>query len=106
MERPAQALLLIDRALLSVDAEPSLKSQLLVIRSTAGSADPVHDLRAALLEDPRNIAALVGLSDALAKGHEYRKAMEYAKQASALSPGNASLAQKVIELGKLSESRK
>ncbi|MGA2479703.1 MAG: tetratricopeptide repeat protein [Spirochaetia bacterium] len=106
MERPEQALLLIDHALLSMDPKPATKAQLLVIRSTAGSEDPLHDLRAALLEDPRNVPALVGLSDVLAKAHDYRKAMEYAKLASTLSPGNASLAQKVIDLGKLAESRK
>jgi tetratricopeptide (TPR) repeat protein len=106
IERPAQALLIVDHALLSMDPEPSVRSQLLVIRSTAGSEDPVHDLRAALLEDPLNIAALAGLSDEMAKARDYRKALEYAKRASALSPGTTSLAQKVIDLGKLAESRK
>jgi tetratricopeptide (TPR) repeat protein len=106
MEKPAQALLLVDHALLAMDPDPAMKAQLLVIRSTAGSDDPVHDLRAALLEDPRNVAALVGLSDAFAKARDYRKAMEYAKQAAALSPGNASLAQKAIDLGKLAGTRK
>jgi tetratricopeptide (TPR) repeat protein len=105
MERPAQALLLIDHALLAMDPPPVMKARLLVIRSAAGSEDPVHDLRAALLEDPKSVPALVGLSDALAKAHDYRKALEYAKLASALSPGNASLAQKVIDLGKLAQSR-
>jgi tetratricopeptide (TPR) repeat protein len=106
MERPAQALLIVDHALLAMDPEPAMKARLLVIRSTAGSDDPVHDLRAALLEDSRSVEALVGLSDAMAKDRDWRKAMEYAKQASALSPGNAGLAQKVIDLGKLAESRK
>jgi hypothetical protein len=98
--RPAQAMLVVDHALLAMEAAPAVRADLFVIRSTAGSDDPLRDLRAALLEDLDNIEALVGISALLANEHEYRKAMGYARRAAALSPGNASLAQKAIELEK------
>jgi tetratricopeptide (TPR) repeat protein len=102
---PEQALVVVDDALRTMDPDPAMKAELLVVRASAGSTDPLHDLRAALLSDPHSVAALVALSDVMAKAHDYRKAVEYAKQAAALSPGNTALAQKVIDLAKRTESR-
>jgi tetratricopeptide (TPR) repeat protein len=102
--RPAQAMKLVDHALLNVEAPPAVRADLLVIRSTAGSDDPLRDLRSALLEDPDNLEALVGISARLADQQEYRKAMGYARRAAAISPDNASLAEKVSELETLADS--
>ena len=102
--RVAQAMQVVDRALLAKETAPAVRAELLVIRSTAGSDDPLRDLRAALLEDPDNIEALIGISTQLENQQEFRKAMGYARRAAALSPGNASLAQKAIELEKLANS--
>jgi tetratricopeptide (TPR) repeat protein len=98
--RTAQAMEVITRALPAAGT-PALRSELYVIRSTAGSDDPLRDLRSALLEDPNNVEALIALSDILASQQEYRKAMDYAKHALLLSPGNAGLSQKVIDLERL-----
>ena len=102
--RPAQGILVVDHALLAMEAAPAVRAELFVIRSTAGSNDPLRDLRSALLENPDSIEALVGISTQLANQHEYRKALGYARRAAALSLGNASLAQKAIELEKLADS--
>jgi tetratricopeptide (TPR) repeat protein len=99
--RPADAIVVIDHALIAMDAQPPLASELHFLRSRSGSADPLLDLRTALRENPDNGEALAAIADVLAGQKDYRKAMEYAKRASALSPDNAALAQKAGELSKL-----
>jgi tetratricopeptide (TPR) repeat protein len=99
--RPADAMVVIDHALLAMDPPPPLASELHYLRSQAGSADPLFDLRAALRENPDNAEALSAIADFLAAQKDYRKAMEYAKRASTLAPNNAALAQKARELSRL-----
>jgi tetratricopeptide (TPR) repeat protein len=99
--RPADALVVIDHGLLAMDPPPPLASELHFLRSQAGSADPLLDLRTALRENPDNAEALAAIADVLAGQKDYRKAMEYAKRASALAPDNAALARKARELSKL-----
>ncbi len=98
------ALLIIDHALRARDTTPSLRSDLLTLRAAAGSPDPLQDLRAALKENPDNAEALVAIAEALAAQGDHRKAAEYAKRASTLSPGNAALAQKARDYEKLAAS--
>jgi tetratricopeptide (TPR) repeat protein len=93
----------VTRALAAADT-PALRCELYVIRSTAGSTDPLRDLRSALLDDPNNIEALLAITDLLASQREYRKAMEYAKRAAGLSPENPSITQKAADLEKLASS--
>jgi tetratricopeptide (TPR) repeat protein len=100
---PDQAMEVVTRALAKADT-PALRSELLTIRSTAGSDDPMRDLRSALLEDPQNQEALIAISDLFARQQDYRKAAAYAKQASELSPQSASLAQKAAELQRRAEA--
>ncbi len=101
--RGPEALQVVTKALTIADT-PALRSELYVIRSTAGSADPLRDLRSALLEDQNSVEALLAMSDLLAKQQEYRKAMEYAKRAAGLSPGNAGITQRAADLERLAES--
>ncbi|MGA2976571.1 MAG: tetratricopeptide repeat protein [Spirochaetia bacterium] len=95
----AQALSVVDAALPQA-GEAALRSELYVIRSTAGSEDPLRDLRSALREEPDNGEALAAIADALAAQQEYRKAMEYARHAAELAPDNAQLVQKASDLEK------
>jgi len=99
--RPAEALVVIDHALLAMTPAAPLASELHYLRSRAGSDDPLRDLRTALRENPDNPEALEAISDALAAQKDYRKAMEYARRASALDPANADLARKAAELQKM-----
>ncbi len=99
--RPRDALVLIDHQLLTRENPAPLASELHYLRSQAGSDDPLRDLRTALVENPDNSEALQAISDALAAQKDYRKAMEYARRAAALSPGDAALAQKAADLQKL-----
>jgi tetratricopeptide (TPR) repeat protein len=101
--RGPEALQVVTKALTIADT-PALRSELYVIRSTAGSADPLRDLRSALLEDQNSVEALLAMSDLLAKQQEYRKAMEYAKRAAGLSPGNPGITQRAADLERLAES--
>jgi tetratricopeptide (TPR) repeat protein len=102
--RPADARLVIDHVLSAMDPPPSLASELHFLRSQAGSNDPLFDLRTALKENPDNGEALSAIADVLAAQKDYRKAMEYAKRASAMAPDNAALAQKAGELAKLADA--
>lgn len=101
--RASEAMTVVMRALPIADT-PAIRGELYVIRSTAGSEDPMHDLRSALLEDPNSVEALLAISDLLAKQQEYRKAMEYAKRAAELSPQNVGIGQKAADLEKLAAS--
>jgi tetratricopeptide (TPR) repeat protein len=92
----------VTRALAVADT-PALRSELLYLRSTAGSDDPMRDLRSALLVNPENQEALIAISDLFAQQQDYRKAAAYARQAAELSPQSASLAQKAAELQKRAE---
>ena len=102
--RRADARLVIDHVLGAMDPPPSQASELHFLHSQAGSDDPLFDLRTALKENPDNGEALAAITDVLAARKDYRKAMEYAKRASAMAPGNAALAQKAIELAKLADA--
>ena len=95
------ALAAIDHALLVMAPSPEQASELHYLRSQAGSADPLQDLRAALKENPDNAEALTAIADVLARQNEYRKAAEYAKRAAALAPYDSALAQKAQDLQKL-----
>ena len=98
-----QAMEVVTHAL-AIAGTPALRAELLYIRSTAGSDDPMHDLRSALLVDAENQEALVAISDLFARQQDFRKAAAFAKQASELAPQNASLALKAAELQKRAES--
>jgi tetratricopeptide (TPR) repeat protein len=100
-DRPRDALVIIDHLLLAAAPAPELASELHYLRSTAGSEDPIRDLRSALVENPDNTEALAAIADSLAAQKDYRKAMEYARRAAALSPADAALAQKAADLQKL-----
>jgi tetratricopeptide (TPR) repeat protein len=102
--RPAGALVVIDHVLLAMDPAPPLASELYFLRSGSGSADPLRDLRNALIENPDNSEALSAIADVLAGQKDYRKAMEYAKRASALSPDDAVLSRKAAELSRLADA--
>ena len=95
--RQADALAAVDRGLTVADT-PEEKSALLAIRALAGSADPLSDLRQALMDNPDNQPALVEMADILAAQGEVRKAALYAHQASILDPRDAALAQKAADL--------
>ena len=99
--RLPDAMATIDNALLSAAPMPERASELHYLRSQAGSADPLLDLRTALKENPDNMEALAAIADALAGQKDYRKAMEYAKRAAALAPDNPALAQRAEDLEKL-----
>jgi tetratricopeptide (TPR) repeat protein len=98
-----KAMEVVMRALAAADT-PALRAELLTIRATAGSDDPMRDLRYALLVDPENQEALSAISDLFAQQQDWRKAAAYARQASELSPQDASLARKAAELQKRAES--
>ncbi|HTO22199.1 MAG TPA: tetratricopeptide repeat protein, partial [Spirochaetia bacterium] len=98
--RAADARVVIDHALGTQGPTPALASELHALRARAGSADPLSDLRTALRENPDNVEALDAISDALAAQKDYRKAMEYARRASALDPTNATLARKAAVLAR------
>ena len=101
---PAAARLVVDHVLGAMAPPPQLSSELHFLRSQAGSEDPLLDLRTALKENPDNPEALAAIADVLAGQKDYRKAMEYAKRASALDPDNAALAQKARDLARLAPS--
>ena len=101
--RSSDAMQVVTQAMAAADT-PALRGELYVVRSTAGSADPLRDLRSALLEDPNSVDALIAISDLLAKQQDYRKAMEYAKRAAGLSPENPGIRQKAADLEKLAAS--
>jgi tetratricopeptide (TPR) repeat protein len=96
--RPADALVVIDHALLAQEPSAALASELHTLRARAGSDDPLRDLRSALRENPDNVEALEAISDVLAAQKDYRKAAEYARRASVLDPSNAGLGQKAAGL--------
>ena len=102
--RPNDARVVIDHVLGAMDPGPPVASELHFLRSQAGSSDPLLDLRTALKENPDNPEALAAIADVLAGQKDYRKAMEYAKRASAMAPDNAALAQKAVELTKLADA--
>lgn len=101
--RGSEAMQVVTKALAVADT-PALRGELYVIRSTAGSTDPLHDLRSALLEDPNSVEALLAMSDLLVKQQEYRKAMEYVKRAAGLSPDNPGIMQRAADLERLAAS--
>jgi tetratricopeptide (TPR) repeat protein len=102
--RAADAMIVIDHILLAMDPPPLLASELHYLRSRAGSADPLVDLRNALNENPDNQEALSAIAELLAGHKEYRKAMEYARRASMLAPENTVLARRAAEISKLAET--
>jgi Tfp pilus assembly protein PilF len=97
--RKAEARAVLDEAI-TRPAEAAARGVLYFLRSTADSDDPLRDLRAALRENPDNREALLAIVDLLARGGESRKALEYARHAAALSPGDASLAALVKDLAR------
>ncbi len=99
--RRADAMVAIDHALLAMAPSPQQASELHYLRSQAGSADPLLDLRTALRENPDNAEALTAIADVLAGQKDYRKATEYAKRAAALVPGDSALARRANDLQKL-----
>ncbi len=99
--RLPDALAAVDHALLAFAPQPAQAGDLHYLRSQAGSVDPLLDLRTALREDPDNAEALAAIADVLAGQKDYRKAMEYARRAAALVPGNSALVQKAEDLQKL-----
>jgi len=101
--RSPEAMQVVTQAMAVADT-PALRGELYVIRSSAGSSDPLHDLRSALLEDPENVDALLAISDLMAKQQDYRKAMEYAKRAAGLAPDNPGIRQKAADLERLATS--
>lgn len=101
--QPGKAIEVVTRALAAADT-PALRAELLFIRATAGSEDPMQDLRNALLLDPENREALALISGLFAQQQDWRKAAAYARQASELSPQDTGLAQKAAELQKRAES--
>ena len=101
--RGPEALQVVTQAMAVADT-PALRGQLYVVRSAAGSDDPLHDLRSALLEDPDNVDALLAMSDLMARQQDYRKAMEYAKRAAGLSPEDPGIRQKAADLERLAAS--
>jgi len=101
--RSAEATRVVTQAMAVADT-PALRAELYVLQSAAGSSDPLHDLRSALLEDPDNVDALLAISDLMAKQQDYRKAMEYAKRAAGLSPENPGIRQKAADLERLAAS--
>ena len=76
---------------------PELRSMLLAIRAVSGSADPLSDLRQALLDNPENVLALTAMADLLAAQGDMRKAAEYAHEASVLDPQNTVLGRKAAD---------
>jgi thioredoxin-like negative regulator of GroEL len=98
--RSSEAMQVVTQAMAVADT-PALRGELYVIRSAAGSADPLRDLRSALMEDPDSVDALLAISDLLARQQDYRKAMEYAKRAAGLSPENPGIKQKAADLERL-----
>ncbi len=101
--RGSEAMQVVTRAMTVADTH-ALRSALYVIRSTAGSADPLRDLRAALMENPDSLDALLAISDLLARQQDYRKAMEYAKRAAGLSPDDPAIRLKAADLERLAAS--
>jgi Tfp pilus assembly protein PilF len=101
--RPAEALPAVDRGL-SLAGSPEVRSELYAIRAAAGSDDPLRDLRSALRDNPDNVEALAAITGLLAGQTEYRKALEYAKRAAALSPGNVELEGKIADLQALADT--
>ena len=101
--RSSEAMQVVTQAMAVADT-PALRGQLYVVRSAAGSDDPLHDLRSALLEDPDNVDALLAMSDLMARQQDYRKAMEYAKRAAGLSPEDPGIRQKAADLERLAAS--
>ena len=97
----AEAMVAVDHALLAMSPAAGQASELHYIRSQAGSADPLQDLRTALRENPDNVEALAAIAELLAGQKDYRKAAEYARRAAALVPGDAELARKAEDLQKL-----
>ena len=99
--RLPEALEVIDHALLAMSPPAESASELFFLRSQAGSADPLQDLRTALKQNPDNAEALTAIADVLAGQKDYRKAAEYARRAAALVPGDEALARRAQDLQKL-----
>jgi len=99
------AIPVVDAALADANSA-SQRAELYYIRSIAGSTDPVRDLRSAVREDPDSLPALLALVEALTASQDYRKALEYARHAAALSPRDADLARRVSELEQMTASGK
>jgi tetratricopeptide (TPR) repeat protein len=95
--KAAEALAVVNQGMAAADT-PELRSMLLAIRAVSGSADPLSDLRQALLDNPENVSALAEMADLLAAQGDIRKAVEYAHGASVLDPHNAALARKAADL--------
>jgi tetratricopeptide (TPR) repeat protein len=97
MDEKTAALAAIDSALPAA-TDGTLRSDLFMLRSGAGSDDPLRDLRSALRENPDNGEALAAIAEILAAGKEYRKAMEYARRAAQLAPDDRALVDRLHEL--------
>ena len=102
--RNADALTLIDRQLQAGKNPDAVASDLHFLRSRASPDDAVRDLRSALVENPDNVEALSAMADAMAGLKDYRKAMEYARRAAFLSPGDTALAGKAADMKKLADA--
>jgi tetratricopeptide (TPR) repeat protein len=96
-DRGSEALALIDSAL-GTSTDGAARSELYLLRSRAGSASPADDLRLSLRESPDNVAALAALADLLVSEQDYRKALEYARRAAALSPADSSMTGRVRDI--------
>lgn len=99
-----QALALIqDRLQPSANATSALRSSLFFCRSQIqGDHDSiVSDLRSSLMEDPRNVLALLGMFDVYFSDKDYKRAQYYLRQAQSLAPMDAEVASRQKAYGSL-----
>jgi cytochrome c-type biogenesis protein CcmH/NrfG len=90
-----QAMALIQEKLLpAANASSSLRSSLYYCRSQiqADHDSIVSDLRSSLMEDPRNVLALLGMFDVYFADKDYKRAQYYLRQAQSISPMDAEVA--------------
>jgi tetratricopeptide (TPR) repeat protein len=88
---------------------PAVRASLYFLRAQAarqagGSPDAVlTDLRAALLENPDDLDAILAISDSLASAGDYRKALAYLRHAQELSPEDADIRARINTAARLAE---
>ncbi|MCR5494717.1 MAG: hypothetical protein K6F15_03690 [Treponema sp.] len=99
--RSVQALSVINQ--LITNASPKLKSSLYYERSFLQSVEEktLSDLRYSLMSNPRNSSSLFRLYQIYLSKKDYRKAMYYLKQVSALKPNDVHIRQLSDELNSL-----
>jgi tetratricopeptide (TPR) repeat protein len=101
--RAPDALAMADKGIAAA-SDPSVRSTFRALRAAAGSADPLSDLRQALLDNPRNGEALSAIADLFAAQGDLRKAAEFARSAASLDPQNAALAAKAAGFASRADS--